>query len=70
MPQRNPRIAIGPGQLRELVSNSPLLPDAHLRAHWRVLLPWLDQPAQYELLVALLATEQAVALDSITPTEA
>jgi hypothetical protein len=45
--------------LAERIAESPLLPDATLRAHWRTLLPWLDVDARYGLAATLLWAEQS-----------
>jgi len=47
--------------LQDLVHRSPLLPDAALRRHWRLLVPWLPIAARYELAAILLEIERAVA---------
>jgi hypothetical protein len=47
--------------LQDLVKRSPLLADAVLRRHWRVLVPWLPIAARYELAAILLEVERAVA---------
>ena len=45
--------------LEALVERSPLLPDAALRRHWRLLVPWLPVAARYELAAILLDIERA-----------
>jgi hypothetical protein len=45
--------------LRDLVQRSPLLPDASLRRHWQLLVPWLPIAARYELAAILLEIERA-----------
>jgi hypothetical protein len=45
--------------LSRLIERSPLLPDAALRRHWRVVLPWLRIEDRYALAGLLLEAEQA-----------
>ena len=47
------------GWLKALVERSPLLPEAALRRHWRLLVPWLPIAARYELAAVLLEIERA-----------
>lgn len=44
-----------------MLGRSPLLPDASLRAQWRLLLPWLTPDARYALAAVLLEAERHVA---------
>jgi len=46
--------------LARQIEDSPLLPEAALRAHWRTLLPWLDADARYALAATLLWAQQSV----------
>jgi hypothetical protein len=46
--------------LARLVGQTPLLPDATLRHHWRTLIPWLPKDLRYELAATLLEIEHAL----------
>jgi hypothetical protein len=46
--------------LKQLVSRSPLVPDASLRRHWRTVIPWLPVALRYELAAILLDVEHTL----------
>jgi hypothetical protein len=47
--------------LRDLIDRSPLLPDAAIRRHWRIVVPRLPIQARYELAAILLEVELSAA---------
>ncbi len=60
MPNRDPNKHTSSHHADDVFAQSVLLSEASLRAHWRALVPWLDEGTRFRLLAALRTTEQAI----------